>query len=39
MYIYNIYIYIYIGETGAHWDKNWSSGPGPNSVNLTTSDT
>ena len=28
-----------IGETGAHWDKNQSSGPGPKNVNLTTSDT
>ena len=28
-----------LGETGAHWDKNQSSHPGPKNVNLTTSDT
>ena len=28
-----------VGETGAHWDKNQSSGLEPKNMNLTTSDT
>ena len=29
---------IHVGETGAHWDKNQSSGLGPKNMNITTSD-
>ena len=37
-YTQNNVLGLHLGETGTHWDKHQSLGPGPKNVNITTSD-